>query len=551
MRRVRPIAGIGSLLVATVLAGTAPAVAGASPVRQATPGFDPMGRMSAITRATGAEVFWGCKVTGAGIDVAIIDTGIARVPGTGTVVDGIDLSFDPLAGNPTFVDGFGHGTHLASIVNGRDPAWKAPKSSCNARGAAADWKLLRRLEARSWSEPAANAPFAGMAPGARVVNVKVGAADGAVDVSQVIAGIDWVRQNRSTGGRNIKVLLLAYGTEQTQPWSQDPLALAVDRAVQAGITVVVPAGNDGSSLATLANPAINPNVVAVGAADLNRSADPARWTVADFADRGNAQRMPDVVMPGVSVQALRVPNGFIDTFFPGGRDGTRFARGSGTSQAAAVAAGWIALLYQAKPNLTPAQVKGMIRDMARPLPAGGKASQGAGILAFGAAAAAFDATTTVAAPTVTVRSDVVGPLDGARGLYPLVVGGAELRGELTLWGQAWSTSSWLHTPLNFTAAATAPATTTTRPIWLGTNVGIGNWTTDYAGRPFTNPAWADRATYGDTWTGTWTGLRWRHAAWSGLRSGSGSFAGLRWRTDGWDGLRWRGLRWRSAWGAQG
>ena len=77
-------------------------------------------------------------------------------------------------------------------------------------------------------------PTEGMAPDARIVSVKVGVADGGVDVSQVIAAIDWVVQHKNDNGLNIRVINLSYGTNSTQARTLDPLAYAAEQAWQAG-----------------------------------------------------------------------------------------------------------------------------------------------------------------------------------------------------------------------------------------------------------------------------------------------------------------------------
>jgi serine protease AprX len=534
MRRSRTALGLAALSAASLVAGLVPAGVAAAQTTGTGTGHDPLGLMASITQLTGAEELWKCGFLGQGVDVAVIDTGIAVVPGMGRTVPGVDLSFDPLSGNPVGVDGFGHGTHLASIVNGRDPNWVPPGGTCNLdKGSFAGRAALVSAKFRS---PTGMEPFSGMAPAARTVNVKVGAADGAVDVTQVIAGLDWVTQNARTDGRNIRVALLAYGTEALQEWDDDPLALAVERAVRAGVTVVISSGNDGTEIADLANPAINPNAIAVGAVDFNGSTNPDDWTVADFAQRGNSTRSPDLVVPGVSIQGLRVENGFVDTFFPESRDRTRFTRASGTSQAAAVAAGWIALLHSARPGLTPAEVKKLLTAEAEAL-SGTKSHQGAGALSITSALVA-DSGSTVTSALAATDGIANGTLDGARGNYRLVVGGVELSGEMTLWRQKWDTRTWLANALPWA-----------RSSWLGTDLGVGAWRQDYAGRRFSDPAWTDLVNYADAWDGLrWRGLRWRADAWAGLRWRSDSWEGLRWRADGWDGLRWRGLRWRSTWG---
>jgi serine protease AprX len=113
--------------------------------------------------------------------------------------------------------------------------------------------------------------FVGIAPDARIVNVKVGAFDGAVDVSQVIAAIDWVVQNRANATvsppLNIKVINLSFGTDSIQAADVDPLVHAAEVAWKAGITVVAAGGNDGRNAGPLGYPAVSPAIVAVGASD--------------------------------------------------------------------------------------------------------------------------------------------------------------------------------------------------------------------------------------------------------------------------------------------
>src|SRR5438132_437509 len=86
---------------------------------------------------------------------------VRAVPGlSDKVVNGPDLSLDYQNGLAESVDAYGHGTHMAGIIAGRDAG------------------------SGSLTDPTR---FVGVAPDARIVNVKVGAADGSTDVSQVIA----------------------------------------------------------------------------------------------------------------------------------------------------------------------------------------------------------------------------------------------------------------------------------------------------------------------------------------------------------------------------
>ena len=319
-------------------------------------GFDAagdFGSMSSVTRLIGAQALWQRGYTGKGVDVALIDTGVAPVSGiVDNVVDGPDLSFDYQAGAPAGVDAFGHGTHMAGIIAGRDSDATESSAGCTTC-----------LNSSGYSD---TTKFVGVAPDSRVVNVKVGAFDGATDVSQVIAGIDWVVQHRNDNGLNIRVLNLSFGTDSMQSYRADPLSYAAEVAWRHGIVVVAAAGNDGSD-ARLTDPAYNPTILAVGASDPNGSRDPRDGFVAPFSNGGTFRKV-DVVAPGMHVVSLRDPGSFIDTAFPTSRVGDRFTRGTGTSQAAAVTSGFVADLIQRFPEATPDQIKELVTDSAQGLP---------------------------------------------------------------------------------------------------------------------------------------------------------------------------------------
>ena len=307
------------------------------------------------------------------------------------MIDGPDLSFDAHLDGSRHLDEFGHGTHMAGIIAGRDAEWSA-------------------------SDPLPG-QFAGVAPEAQLLNMKVGAGDGGVDVSQVIAALDWVVEHRDAGGMDVRVVSLAYGTVSLQPWQVDPLARAVENAWRAGIVVVASAGNDGLETDHLLMPALSPHILAVGAVDPRSTDERADDVVADFTNGGNADRRPDVVAPGRSVVSLRVPGSYADVTSPEGRvEGDlseRFFRGSGTSQATAFVAGQVALLLQERPELTPDQVKTLLMSTAQPL-AGDEPAMGAGVPDVLAAVAA-PAPAADAPPPDLPFSSGLGSLDAARG----------------------------------------------------------------------------------------------------------------------------------------
>jgi serine protease AprX len=430
---------------------------------------------------------WKAGYTGKGVDVALIDSGVARVPGltSGNVIDGPDLSFESQYSDVRYRDTFGHGTHMASIIAGRDAVGTATQYT-------------------------ASTGYNGIAPDARIVNIKVAAADGSADVSQVIAGIDWVTQHAHDNGLNIRVLNLSYGTDSVQSSALDPLSYAVEQAWRHGITVVVAAGNDGTTRQDLADPAVDPYVIAVGADDPKNTAVAADDLVPAFAQRGTAARHVDVVAPGVHVLGLRVPNSFVDQNNPGGRVGTRFIRGSGTSQATAVISGVAALLAQKYPTATPDQLKYLITAKANPFPLAKQIWQGTGLVDVHMSLGLKPADAPVQNfPAATGT----GTLEGSRGSDHVLLGGVPLIGPTDIFGRAWTSASW-------------------------------------SGGAFNGGTWT-----GTSWdaTGTsWAAVKWNGQNWTGSTWSSSPWVSRSWVANGWDSRSWVANGWYSrSWVADG
>lgn len=491
-----------------------------------------LGSMAAIARQTFAAPVWGQtdgqkrKITGQGVGVALIDTGVTPVPGLdarGKLVQGPDLSYDSQSDGTRHLDAFGHGTHMAGIIAGSDAATGQEggngKDNQDGKDGGGDPKAFR-----------------GEAPGATIISVKVGAADGGVDVSQVVAGIDWVVQHRAETGT--RVLSLSYGTRSTQSARLDPLAHAVENAWRAGIVVVVAAGNDGEDGGTtLTMPAVDPYVIAVGSSDNNGSDKAADDTVGRWTNPGTDVRRPDLLAPGKSVVSLRVPGGFIDTAHPEGRiDGDtsgRFFRGTGTSQSTAVVAGAVALLLQAQPSLTPDQVKAVLKASADRLKHDGSPAQGAGELDVKGAVALAKGRLAASAQSYPASTGL-GSLEASRGGEHVVdpATGDALVGERDGLGSTWVSAAW---------AADSSAQTS----WDGGAFEGRMWTGDsWTGDDWSGRMWTGRMWTGQDWSGRmWTGRMWTGSSWDGRMWTAGDWSGRMWTGRMWTGRMWTDLIW--------
>src|SRR5262245_36773887 len=351
LRRVAPVL-VAAAVAAPVLCGAGMASAASGP--NYDPNIDGYS-MKAISENTGATEFWNQGFTGAGIDVAVIDTGVSPVDGLATpnkIVYGPDLSLESQSPQLRNLDTNGHGTFIAGLIAGKGSGLTAPYANAPATA------------------------YRGVAPDARIVSLKVGTADGGVDVSQVIAAIDWVVQHAHDPGFNIRVISLSYGTNSTQAYGIDPLAYAVEQAWKKGIVVVAAAGNTGyqrgKNAPGLADPAYDPYAIGVGGIDTLGTAklDDDRvgsYSASSAGCAGTSCKDPDFVAVGSHLQGLRVPNSFTDVSHPEGLIDDRYFRGSGTSEATAFTSGVVALILQKFPSLTPDQVKRFIQDNAKKL----------------------------------------------------------------------------------------------------------------------------------------------------------------------------------------
>jgi serine protease AprX len=291
------------------------------------------------------------------VGVAIIDSGIdsAHVALRNRVIATVDFT----GGNG--VDGYGHGTHVAAVIAGQR------------------------------SEVLDGSTFQGIASGAHLINLRVLNERGAGRASSVIEAIDWAIDNRDL--YQIRIINLSIGAPVLQPYRDDPLCEAVERAVAAGIIVVTSAGNHGVSregtlqYGSVTSPGNDPNVITVGALDAHNTADRRDDTVASYSSRGptayDLVMKPDLVAPGSQVVSAEVAGSLLLRIRPE-RHVTGFAENaymelSGTSMSAGVVSGAVALLLEKRPRLSAGEVKAVLVSTSSRMPEGPLAS-GAGSL---------------------------------------------------------------------------------------------------------------------------------------------------------------------------
>jgi len=478
------------------------------------------GSLYTITKAIGARDVWhqkdaaGRAVTGRGVTVAVLDSGVSAVPGLdspGKVVRGPDLSLEANSDVSLDYDTFGHGTHMAGIIAAQDPV---------------------ALDSKTGEPKGDASKQLGVAPDAQLLALKLASTDGSTDVSQVIAALDWVAQHRSDNGMNVRVVNLSFGTASLQSYQIDPLSAAAENAWRRGLVVVVSGGNGGPAAGGLTDPAIDPYVIAVGSSDPRGKAD--GWghpVVADYSSRGTTARHVDLLAPGRSVVALRDPGSSVDLNNPEGRIvgdvSGRLFRGSGTSQAAAVVSGAAALLLQAYPQLTPDQVKAALVSTATPMPNASVLDSGAGQLDVKDALEAVKKAATSRTPSNTLLAATqnytpasgTGSLEAARGGANLVDSdtGDELSGEVDIQGLPWDGATW--------AQQSAQGLS-----WSGGTWNRARW----SGDSWTANGWARARWSGSSWTrARWSDVSWDRARWSRAR----------WSDARWERARWSGAAW--------
>jgi serine protease AprX len=275
----------------------------------------------------------GTVLTGEGVTVAVIDTGIYPHED----LEGRIVGFEDLvSGRVEPYDDNGHGTHCAgdAVGNGlvSGGKYKAPAYKANLVGV----KVLDKL------------------------------GSGSLDV--VMQGVErCILNNLDSSKPRIDIISMSLGAtaQRLSNEDADPMVQIVEKAWDSGIVVCVAAGNEGDEPNTIASPGISNKVITVGALDDNNTLDDRLDdSIAEFSSRGptiyNVPK-PDIVAPGVNIISLRSPNSYLDKFQKANRVEENYFTLSGTSMATPFCAGIVALMIENKKkqneSFTPDDIK--------------------------------------------------------------------------------------------------------------------------------------------------------------------------------------------------
>ncbi|MCW2990783.1 MAG: peptidase, partial [Solirubrobacterales bacterium] len=298
--------------------------------------LDPSKLASAYDQSIRAQKAWEAGFTGKDIGIAVIDSGLAGGLPDFRGPDGSSRGVASAVVNPRTgdaKDSYGHGTHVAGLAAGN--GFNRPRTD----------PLYGK--------------YAGVAPNANIIAVKADDGNGSTDVLSLIDGLHFVVTHAAQ--YNIRVVNLSVRTDSANSYKTDPLDAAVEAVWMHGITVVAAAGNLGAAGDAVSHaPGNDPYVITVGAVDDHATKSIDDDTLETWSSRGTTQdgfAKPDVLAPGSHMVAPLAPGSYYQSACPSCIVDGQYLRVGGTSMAAGVVSGAVALIAQAHPDWTPDQIK--------------------------------------------------------------------------------------------------------------------------------------------------------------------------------------------------
>lgn len=460
-----------------------------------------------IQKVVRSDKLWNEGVTGQGVAVAVLDTGIyAGHPDlAGRVVHCEDLTAERNT-VAHCADTFGHGTFMAGLIAGNGAS--------------------------------SNGKYKGAAPNANLVAIKAAGYDGSTDVSTILAGIQFAVAHKDTYG--IRVLNLSLGTDSSQDYRLSPLNYAVQQAWKAGIVVVVSAGNSGNGPSTVMKPGDDPFVITVGASN-----DEGSMTINDdripvFSSRGptraNGLMKPDVVSPGVRTISLRSPGSAIDNQFGSTAvvDGNYF-RGTGTSMSTATVSGVVAQMLSRNTELSPNQVKFRLMETAREIADSDPVMVGRGLVdAYAAATTGLQGE----ANQGLEESNGLGLLQADRGSLAIDV--VTPVGQIGLFGEFLAQTD----PSEVSTSNPGGLVPWVAASWKTEGWDAASWkAASWKAEDWAAASWKAASWKATTWdAASWKGTEWNESSWD-----AASWKAASWEDFDWDAASWKAASWKAAW----
>lgn len=261
------------------------------------------------------------KLTGDGINIAFIDTGIK--PHLDFLLGRNRLVYfkDFVNGRQKAYDDNGHGTFVSGV--------------CSGSGALSGGKL------------------SGIAPHSKILSLKALNGDGEASADRILDAMEWVYINHTTF--DIKVVCMSFGSEPLG--YNDPIMSGAEALWRSGVVVVAAAGNSGPEFQTIKSPGVSGQIITVGGFDDNRFDEinfkEDFFEIAQFSSRGPAFKRykPDVIAPSVDITSCGINKNYTTL--------------SGTSVATPMIAGLVALMLEREPDLRPDEIKRKLVSMCK------------------------------------------------------------------------------------------------------------------------------------------------------------------------------------------
>ena len=281
--------------------------------------------MNRVNRLIGTEAARNRNLTGRGVGIAVLDTGVYPHP---DFAGRLCCFQDMVGGRKQPYDDNSHGTHVMGVLGG--------------------------------SGKRSGGRYEGVAPGASLIGIKVLDREGNGSVTDLLRGLSWIRKQKERYG--IQIVNISVGSVPRRETAEtSALVRGVEAAWADGLVVIVAAGNEGPEARSVTTPGISRKVITVGCSDDQQSVRVGGISMVDYSGRGPTVSCickPDVVAPGAAVVSCCVPSV---------RKNHYYGIKSGTSMATPVVSGAAALLLEKYPYLTPKEVKLRLLERARDL----------------------------------------------------------------------------------------------------------------------------------------------------------------------------------------